>query len=158
MALVMRLARKGKKHKPFFWVLVQEKERTPKGKFFEKIGYYDPSTNPITLKIEKERVQHWLSLGVKPSVTVAKLIDIAEKGVQEKPKKEKPFKKKFASEPAAAPADKTPSAPEKQSAPVEDSKPDEGDAAVVEQQETPSEQPTVTDEQPIQEEKESTEK
>ena len=67
--LTIRLTRKGKKNQPFFRVVLVDKRRSSKGgRSVEDLGY----VNPLTKKksFNKERIQYWLSKGVKPSETI----------------------------------------------------------------------------------------
>ena len=73
--LMIRLARFGAKKKPTYRVVVIEKERARDGRAVEVIGYYNPVTNPATVKLDHERVGYWLKQGAKPSDTVARLIE-----------------------------------------------------------------------------------
>lgn len=69
----IRLKRMGANKKPFYRVVVAD-SRTPRdGKFIEEIGYYDPMTEPKTVKIDAERAQKWLADGAQPTETVKKL-------------------------------------------------------------------------------------
>ncbi|MSO21157.1 MAG: 30S ribosomal protein S16 [Acidobacteria bacterium] len=73
--LAIRLARVGAKKKPHYRVIVIEKERANTGRFVEIVGHYNPRVEPVQLKLEWERVQHWISKGAQPSATVRSLID-----------------------------------------------------------------------------------
>ena len=68
--LVIRLTRVGKKKQPSYRIVVQEKARDPWGDYVEKLGHYNPLTNPATLVIKEERLQHWISKGAQPSDTL----------------------------------------------------------------------------------------
>lgn len=71
--LRIRYLRRGKKNRPFFFIVVVDHQRAPQsGRFIEKVGFYDPITKEV--KIEKERVEYWLSQGAKPSETVHNLL------------------------------------------------------------------------------------
>ncbi len=70
--LRIRLSRGGKKNMPIYKVVVAEHSAPIKGKFVEQVGTYTPSTSSITLK--PERIQYWISVGAKPSVTVHNLL------------------------------------------------------------------------------------
>ena len=72
--LRIRLRRDGAKKKPFYHVVVSDSRKTPSAAFVEQIGYYDPATEPSTLKLDTDRAEHWVSKGARPSATVAKLI------------------------------------------------------------------------------------
>lgn len=70
----IRLTRRGSKKRPFYRIVVADK-RTPRdGRFIEIIGYYNPITDPATVKIDAERAKHWLDRGAVPSDTVAGLL------------------------------------------------------------------------------------
>ena len=71
--LAIRLKRLGAKHRPFYRIVVSENEKTPRGSFVEEIGYYHPIAPDKDVKIDKERAEHWLSKGARPSDTVKAL-------------------------------------------------------------------------------------
>jgi len=66
----IRLARIGKKKKPFYRVVVIEKRNSRNGRFVEIVGTYDPLKNPAEIKLEAERIKFWLGQGAQPSDTV----------------------------------------------------------------------------------------
>lgn len=68
--LVIRLTRVGKKKQPSYRIVVQEKARDPWGDYVEKLGHYNPLTNPATLVVDEERLRHWISKGAQPSDTL----------------------------------------------------------------------------------------
>ena len=70
--LKIRFVRVGKKNKPFFRIAVGDSRRTPKGKFIEKLGYYNPLKKEKS--INKERILYWLSNGAQCSDTVHNLL------------------------------------------------------------------------------------
>lgn len=72
--LRVRLQRIGRKKRPFYRVVVIENTKGPSGKYVEKLGHYNPISNPKEFKINEERLAYWLSCGAKTSDTVAKLI------------------------------------------------------------------------------------
>ncbi|MCI5722169.1 MAG: 30S ribosomal protein S16 [Firmicutes bacterium] len=70
MMVKIRLKRMGAHKKPFYRVVVAE-SRTPRdGKFIEEIGYYNPLTEPPTIKIDDEKAQKWLANGAQPTNVV----------------------------------------------------------------------------------------
>lgn len=100
--LKIRLKRTGRKGEPHYRVVVMEAHRQRDSKAIEELGYYNPRTKPSTFTIEKERVQHWLSVGAQPTQTVAHYL-VKEgllKGVKKgsKQSKQKPKKKAAAGE------------------------------------------------------------
>ena len=72
--LMIRLARFGAKKKPSYRVVVIEKEKARNGRSLEVLGFYNPLTHPATFQVKYERVAHWLSVGAKPSDTMARLL------------------------------------------------------------------------------------
>ena len=72
--LVIRLRRAGSKTRPFFRVVVTEGKSARDGRFVEVLGHYNPRTKPETLKLDRDRVDHWLKLGAVASDTVRTLI------------------------------------------------------------------------------------
>lgn len=72
--LVIRLARVGKKKKPEFRILVQEKARDPYGVFVDRVGYYNPRTVPATIRLDKEKILAWIKKGAQPSATVHNIL------------------------------------------------------------------------------------
>ncbi len=71
--LVMRFFRVGKKNQPSFKVVVTDKRNPPRaGRFVEEVGFYNPLTKEKVLR--KDRIQYWVSQGVKPSPTVYNLL------------------------------------------------------------------------------------
>jgi small subunit ribosomal protein S16 len=72
--LMIRLARIGKKKKAFYRVVVIEKTRPRNGRVVENVGTYDPLKKPAEVKLNAERVKHWLGLGAQPSDTVRSFI------------------------------------------------------------------------------------
>jgi small subunit ribosomal protein S16 len=72
--LVIRLTRIGTKKRPTYRVVVTE-ARTPRdSRVVERLGYYNPKTQPATLKVDRDRVTHWLKAGAQPSATVKSLL------------------------------------------------------------------------------------
>ena len=79
MATRIRLQRHGKKGKPFFHIVVADSRSKRDGRFIEKLGTYNPNTNPATIDLDFDRSVHWVSVGASPSET-AKAI-LSYKGV-----------------------------------------------------------------------------
>jgi small subunit ribosomal protein S16 len=70
----MRLRRAGAKKQPFYRVIVAD-ERSPRGgRFIDEIGYYNPVSNPVELKIDVEKAQTWMKNGAQPTDTVRALL------------------------------------------------------------------------------------
>ncbi|MEJ0063710.1 MAG: 30S ribosomal protein S16 [Alphaproteobacteria bacterium] len=123
MPLVMRMTRHGAKRRPFYHIVVADSRSPRDGRFIEKIGTYNPTLandNPERVKLDAERVKHWISKGAQPSDRVARFLFAASLGPKpkfsESPKKSAPKAKaqervkleaeaaKAAAEAAAAPA------------------------------------------------------
>ncbi|OFI07703.1 30S ribosomal protein S16 [Clostridium acetireducens DSM 10703] len=73
MAVKIRLRRMGKKKAPFYRVIVADSRAPRDGKFIEEIGYYDPTTEPVTVKIDEEKADKWVKNGAQPTDVVKKL-------------------------------------------------------------------------------------
>ena len=69
MPVRIRLQRHGKKGKPFFWVVAADSRAKRDGKFIEKLGTYNPNTNPATIDLNVEASVKWLHNGAQPSDT-----------------------------------------------------------------------------------------
>ena len=72
--LMIRLARFGAKKKPFYRVVVIEKERARDSRNIEVVGQYNPLTTPATVKLNHERIEHWTKNGAQLSERVGKLL------------------------------------------------------------------------------------
>ena len=75
MAVTIRLARFGGKHKPFYRIVVADSRAPRDGKFIEKIGTYDPNQNPSLIRIEQEKAVKWMREGAQPTRTVKQLME-----------------------------------------------------------------------------------
>jgi small subunit ribosomal protein S16 len=74
MSVRVRLTRVGSKKNPIWRVVVADQRSPRDGRFIEQIGHYNPRTEPSTIVIDRERLDHWLELGAQPSNTVRKLM------------------------------------------------------------------------------------
>ena len=72
--LSIRLRRRGSTKKPYFRVVVTEARSARDSSFVENVGTYQPRSKPAQVNINKERIQHWLKLGAKPSDSVRTLL------------------------------------------------------------------------------------
>ena len=78
MAVKIRLKRIGAKKTPFYRVVVAD-ERSPRdGQFIEEIGYYNPLTDPVDIKIDAEKATKWIANGAQPTETVRTLLKKTE--------------------------------------------------------------------------------
>lgn len=73
----IRLQRQGAKKAPFYHIVVADSRRARDGKIIEKVGSYDPMTEPSTIVLDKEKVANWIKNGAKPTDTVKALIEKA---------------------------------------------------------------------------------
>ncbi|MEM6889561.1 MAG: 30S ribosomal protein S16 [Pseudomonadota bacterium] len=130
MSMKIRLARGGSKKRPFYSIVAADSRMPRDGRFIEKLGTYNPllpKDNEERVKMNIERVQHWISQGAQPTERVARMLEAA--GVKEKieranPKKGTPGKK--AQERAQEKADKAAAATEAAAAPAEEEPATEG--------------------------------
>lgn len=74
MATKIRLQRHGRKGKPFFHIVVADSRSKRDGRFIEKIGTYNPITNPATIDLNLDRAVHWLMVGAEPSNTARNIL------------------------------------------------------------------------------------
>jgi small subunit ribosomal protein S16 len=74
MAVKVRLARLGRKKKPFYRIVVASSQAPRDGKFLEVVGTYDPLKDPAEVKIKHEQLQKWLDKGAIPTDTVRSLM------------------------------------------------------------------------------------
>jgi small subunit ribosomal protein S16 len=78
----LRLKRMGAINKPFYRIVVVDSRKKRDGKYLESVGYYDPKTDPLTLKVDIDKCIKWFKVGAQPSDTVKSLLKKA--GVIEK--------------------------------------------------------------------------
>ena len=81
MSVRVRLTRVGSKKNPIWRVVVADQRSPRDGRFIETIGHYNPQTDPSTIRIDEERLQHWLARGAQPTGTVKQLVKAHAKGV-----------------------------------------------------------------------------
>ena len=72
--LMIRLARFGAKKKPFYRVVVIEKERARNGRNLEVLGHYNPLSQPAQVILQHDRLEHWTRHGAQMSDTVKRLV------------------------------------------------------------------------------------
>ena len=70
----IRLKRMGMKKKPFYRLVVTDSRNCRDGRFIEEIGYYNPVSEPVEMKIAAERAKYWLGVGAQPTDTVRGLL------------------------------------------------------------------------------------
>ncbi|MGB5272616.1 MAG: 30S ribosomal protein S16 [Flavobacteriaceae bacterium] len=74
MPVKIRLQRHGKKGKPFYWIVAADSRAKRDGKFLEKLGTYNPNTNPATIDIDVDHSVKWLQNGAQPSDTARAIL------------------------------------------------------------------------------------
>ena len=93
MAVAIRLARGGSKKRPYYRLVVADSRNARDGRFIEKVGTYNPllaKDSPERVKLDADRISHWLSVGAQPSDRVARFLDAA--GIRERPARNNPNK------------------------------------------------------------------
>ena len=74
MAVKIRLRRIGAKKQPFYRIVVADSRYPRDGRFIEEIGYYNPVSDPVEMKINDERAKYWIGVGAQPTDTVRALL------------------------------------------------------------------------------------
>jgi small subunit ribosomal protein S16 len=74
MPVRIRLQRHGKKGKPFFWIVAADSRSKRDGKFLEKLGTYNPNTNPATIDLDVDGSVKWLHNGAQPTDTARAIL------------------------------------------------------------------------------------
>jgi len=82
MAVKLRLKRRGSKKKPFYRVVAADSRTKRDGEVIDQIGYYNPVTEPATVKIDEEKALSWLGNGAQPTDTVRDLL--SKQGIMKK--------------------------------------------------------------------------
>jgi small subunit ribosomal protein S16 len=110
MSVKIRLSRGGTKKRPYFYIVVAESSSPRDGRYIEQIGTHNPllsKDNADRVKLNTERVKHWLSVGAQPTDRVMRFLDAAglvKRTAGNNPNKGKPKKKRMEREAAAAEA------------------------------------------------------
>ncbi len=99
MAMKIRLARGGSKNRPYYSIVAADSRMPRDGRFIEKLGTYNPllpKDSEDRVKMNMERVQHWLDQGAQPTDRIVRFLEAAgvkEKSERNNPNKAKPGKK-----------------------------------------------------------------
>ena len=142
MAVAIRLSRGGSKKRPYYRIVVADSRNARDGRFIEKVGTYNPllaKDSPERVKLDTDRIQHWLGVGAQPSDRVLRFLDAAglkERPARNNPKKAEPGKK--AKERIEERTKKEAEAAEAAAAPKE-----EAEAVVAEEVEAATAEPTA---------------
>ncbi|XCF06202.1 30S ribosomal protein S16 [Tamlana crocina] len=74
MPVKIRLQRHGKKGKPYYWIVAADSRAKRDGKYLEKLGAYNPNTNPATVELDVDGAVKWLQNGAQPTDTAKNLL------------------------------------------------------------------------------------
>ena len=74
MPVKIRLQRHGKKGKPFYWIVAADVRSKRDGKYLEKLGIYNPNTNPATIELDVDSSVNWLQNGAQPTATAKNIL------------------------------------------------------------------------------------
>ncbi|HJB26727.1 MAG TPA: 30S ribosomal protein S16 [Firmicutes bacterium] len=74
MAVKIRLRRMGAKKAPFYRIVVADSRYPRDGRFIEEVGYYDPTKDPVVVKIDEEKAKKWIANGAQPTDTVKAML------------------------------------------------------------------------------------
>ncbi len=74
MPTKIRLARHGRKRKPFYHIVIADGRAPRDGKFIERVGSYNPNTNPATIELDFDKTLEWLQKGAQPTDTVRAIL------------------------------------------------------------------------------------
>ena len=74
MSVKIRLQRHGKKQKPFYWIVAADARSKRDGKYLEKLGTYNPNTNPATIDLNIDQAVQWLHNGAQPTDTARAIL------------------------------------------------------------------------------------
>ena len=145
MSLKIRLARGGAKKRPFYRIVVADSRMPRDGRFIERVGTYNPmlpKEHPERVNLKTERIQHWLSVGARPSDRVAKFLGGAEILPMPVPREQtkKNLPKAKAQERLKEAEEKAATAAEEAAAPVEEAPAEEAPAEEAAAEEAPVEE------------------
>ena len=74
MSVKIRLQRHGKKQRPFYWIVAADARAKRDGRFLEKLGTYNPNTNPATIELNLDQAVQWLHNGAQPTETARAIL------------------------------------------------------------------------------------
>lgn len=92
MAVKMRLTRMGDKKSPFYRIVVADSRTARDGAYIDKVGYYNPTSQPAEIVVDEAKAKDWIAKGVQPTETVKNIL--VGKGVIAKSEKLSPSKTK----------------------------------------------------------------
>ena len=155
MAMKIRLARGGSKKRPFYRIVAADSRMPRDGRYIERLGTYNPllpKDSEDRVKMNMERVQHWLDHGAQPTDRIARMLEAA--GVREKTERNNPNKAKPGEKAQArveekaekAAAAEAAAAPAEEEAPVEEAVAEEAPAEEAAADEAPAEEAATEEE------------
>ena len=139
MAVAIRLSRGGSKKRPYYRIVVADSRNARDGRFIEKVGTYNPllaKDSPERVKLDNDRISHWLSVGAQPSDRVLRFLDAA--GLKERPARNNPKK----AEPGEKAKERIEQRAAKEAAEAAAAPQEEAEAVVAEQVEAATAEPT----------------
>ena len=74
MAVKIRLQRHGKKGKPFYWIVAADARAKRDGRYLQKLGTYNPNTNPASIEIDVDSCVKWIQFGAQPTDTTRNIL------------------------------------------------------------------------------------
>ncbi len=138
MAVAIRLSRGGSKKRPYYRIVVADSRNARDGRFIEKVGTYNPllaKDSPERVKLDADRISHWLSVGAQPSDRVLRFLDAA--GIKERAARNNPKK--------AEPGEKAKERIEERAKKAADDEAAAAEAAAAPQEEAPADEPAAVD-------------
>jgi small subunit ribosomal protein S16 len=157
MALAIRLTRGGAKKRPYYRIVVADSRSPRDGRFIEKVGTYNPllaKDSPERVKLDTDRIQHWLAVGARPSDRVLRFLDAA--GLRERPARNNPQKAEPGEKARERLEQRAAREAEAAAAPPEEAKHEEAEAVVAAEVEAATAEPTAEAEQVTEEVTEQT--
>lgn len=143
MAVHIRLTRVGATRRPAYRVIAIDSRRSRDGRALEILGFYDPLSNPITVKLDDERIANWVARGARPSAAVQRLMKVAAAGPTLKQTRTPGAEETAAKPRRAARTKKTAAEPIAETEPTSEAEPTaEAEPAVEAQVEAVAETPT----------------
>ena len=156
MALAIRLTRGGAKKRPYYRIVVADSRSPRDGRFIEKLGTYNPllaKDSPERVKLDTDRISHWLSVGAQPSDRVLRFLDAA--GLRERTARNNPQK----AEPGEKAKERAEARAAKEAAPADEApqkRQEEAEAVIAAEVEAATEEPTPEAEKVVEEISEQT--
>ena len=76
--LMIRLRRMGSSKRPVYRVVVSDRRQTPTAAVLEEVGFYNPRSEPVEFRLDRERIEYWVARGAQLSPTVKSLLNQAK--------------------------------------------------------------------------------